>query len=117
MGIINVMWPYIMEYGPLGGWWLVRRNNIIIRHRPIGILMRKYKYTCVSLYWGHAEYWFVSYKHGLWSDSFLKDYLMVLPYLKGFLYILVLLFCGCFFGNYFKLRVYFLSSYTTRDAL
>jgi hypothetical protein len=29
-------------------------------------------------------------KHGLWSDSFHKEYLMVLPYLKGSLYIVVL---------------------------
>ena len=43
MGIINVMWPLIMEYGPLDGLGLVRRNNIIIRHKPINILMRKYK--------------------------------------------------------------------------
>ena len=45
MGIINVMWPLIMEYGQLDGWWLVRRNNITIRHKPLNILMRKYKYT------------------------------------------------------------------------
>ena len=43
MGIINVIWSLIMEYGPLDGWGLVRRNNIIIRHRPLNILMRKYK--------------------------------------------------------------------------
>ena len=43
MGIINVLWPLIMEYDPLGGWGLVRRNNLIIRHRPLNILMRKYK--------------------------------------------------------------------------
>ena len=41
--IINVMWPLIMEYVPLDGWGLVRRNNLIIRHRPLNILMRKYK--------------------------------------------------------------------------
>ena len=44
MGIINVIWSLIMEYGPLDGWRLVRRNNIIIRHIPLNILMRKYKY-------------------------------------------------------------------------
>ena len=43
MRIINVMWSLIMEYGPLDGWGLVRRNNIIIRHRPLSILMRTYK--------------------------------------------------------------------------
>ena len=45
MGIINVMCPSIMEYGPLDGWGLVRRNNVIIRHIPINILMRKHKET------------------------------------------------------------------------
>ena len=35
------------------------------------------------------EYGFVLYNHGLWSDSFLKDYLMVLPYLNGIFYILL----------------------------
>ena len=43
MEIINLMWPLIMEYGPLDGWRLVRRNNIIIRHISINILMRKDK--------------------------------------------------------------------------
>ena len=44
MGIINVMWQLIMEYGPLDGWGLVRRNNIIIS-KTLNILMRKYKLT------------------------------------------------------------------------
>ena len=43
MGLFNVMCPLITEYGPLDGWGLVRRNNIIIRHRLLNILMRKYK--------------------------------------------------------------------------
>ena len=43
MGIINVMWPLIMEYGPLDGWGFVRRNNIIIMHKVLNILMRTYK--------------------------------------------------------------------------
>ena len=43
MRITYVMWPLIMEYGPLGGWGLVGRNKIIIKHRPLNMLMRKYK--------------------------------------------------------------------------
>ena len=43
MGIINVSFPLIIEYGPLDGWGIVGRNNIIVRHKTINILMRKYK--------------------------------------------------------------------------
>jgi len=64
------------------------------------------------LYEGHVEYWFVLYKHGLWSDSFLKDYLMVLPYLKGFLYILVSLFLWMNLVILLS-RVYFLCRFAT----
>ena len=44
--------------------------------------MRKYKYTWVSLYLGMLDELYCR-NHGLWSDSLLKEYLMVLPYLKG----------------------------------
>ena len=74
--------------------------------------MRKYIYTWVSLYERHVEYWFVLYKHDLWTDSFLKDYLMVLPYLKCFLYILVYLFLWMNLDILLS-RVYFLCRFTT----
>jgi hypothetical protein len=42
-------------------------------------------------------------KHGLWSDSFHKEYLMVLPYLKGSsLYILVLFMVNVLVSLEFK---------------
>jgi hypothetical protein len=37
-------------------------------------------------------------KHGLWSDSFHKEYFMVLPYLKGSLYIIVFILVWLYFG-------------------
>ena len=57
MGITDVMWPY-MGYGSCGGCELIRRTNIILWHKTLGILMRKYKYHeyhCIR----HVEYRFV----------------------------------------------------------
>jgi hypothetical protein len=45
--------------------------------------MRKYKYTNIIVL---EVCWIVSScsKHGLWSDSFYKEYSIVIPYLQGF---------------------------------
>jgi len=72
LGIINVMWPYIMEYGPLTCWGVVKGNNIIIRRKPLEILRIKYK-MWVLVYYICRVLWFVLYKDGLWSDSFYKE--------------------------------------------
>jgi hypothetical protein len=45
-------------------------------------------------------------KHGLWSDSFHKEYLMVLPYLKGSLYIIVLFMVNVLVSLEFKRFIY-----------
>jgi hypothetical protein len=45
----------------------------------------------------------VLYKHALWSDSFHNEQLMVLPYLKGSLYILVLSIVWMHIG-YFQVK-------------